>query len=291
MHYPTQRYRRRLAENLDSTELARSVFGGFVPRINYPSPQQIEDRLNWELYRSVSLLAQGDRSIFASTFTGIISAITSLTNNEIGDDSRDSETIRANISSLLEDLQDTQIEYGLPEAAFSKLQSVLATRLPQQGQGGTTRRILRIYEEAVQERASNLRVAFAAVRNYVNSVNDFLEGKQLVTDTNSDEPFPELKVSHADQSYTQLDSLSSGERQIVGLIYSASRLADGDVVLVDEPEISLHIDWQRRILQAMNDQLPSEKQLIVCTHSPVIASAFSDHMIELTPTPSTVTTS
>ena len=54
----------------------------------------------------------------------------------------------------------------------------------------------------------------------------------------------------------------------------------GRVVLIDEPEISLHIDWQRKLLPEMVKQL-GEKQLIICTHSPVIASKYRDRMIKL----------
>ncbi len=53
---------------------------------------------------------------------------------------------------------------------------------------------------------------------------------------------------------------------------------------VDEPELSLHIDWQQKIIHTMMQQFPS-KQLIVCTHSPIIASDYSENMIELTPMP------
>lgn len=62
-------------------------------------------------------------------------------------------------------------------------------------------------------------------------------------------------------------------------------MAYGRVVLIDEPEISLHIDWQRKLLPEIVKQL-SEKQLIICTHSPIIASKYQDRMIkiELQPT-------
>jgi predicted ATP-dependent endonuclease of OLD family len=84
--------------------------------------------------------------------------------------------------------------------------------------------------------------------------------------------------------------LSSGERQVIGLIYAASHMTGGRVVLIDEPEISLHIDWQRKLLPEMVKQLDEkqldekqldEKQLIICTHSAVIASKYRKRMIKL----------
>jgi len=61
-------------------------------------------------------------------------------------------------------------------------------------------------------------------------------------------------------------------------------------VLIDEPEISLHIDWQYKLIGAMVKQLPT-KQLIVCTHSPVIATDYEDKMIEIKPNPTAVSLS
>jgi predicted ATP-dependent endonuclease of OLD family len=57
-------------------------------------------------------------------------------------------------------------------------------------------------------------------------------------------------------------------------------MTGGRVVLIDEPEISLHIDWQRKLLPEMVKQL-DEKQLIICTHSAVIASKYRERMIKL----------
>jgi predicted ATP-dependent endonuclease of OLD family len=57
-------------------------------------------------------------------------------------------------------------------------------------------------------------------------------------------------------------------------------MSDQDIVLIDEPEISLHIDWQVKLLSSIAEQL-NGKQIITCTHSPVIASGHEDQMAEL----------
>ena len=113
-------------------------------------------------------------------------------------------------------------------------------------------------------------------------MNNFLDGKQLVTVEQDVEATPKLQIRHDDGTLNPLDTLSSGERQIAGLIYAASHVAQNNVILVDEPELSLHIDWQRKIIGAMVQQFPS-KQLIVCTHSPIVSAEYTDRMIELTP--------
>ena len=74
--------------------------------------------------------------------------------------------------------------------------------------------------------------------------------------------------------------LSSGERQILSMLYAATYQSDrGRVVLIDEPELSLHIDWQRKLLDRMAQQL-GQRQIIVCTHSPEIG-ADHDHDVDV----------
>lgn len=77
-----------------------------------------------------------------------------------------------------------------------------------------------------------------------------------------------VKNTWADCSVS-LDALSSGEKQIVSLM--AKLYLDGGkkIVLVDEPELSLSIDWQRKVLP---DVLSSGSvvQLLAITHSPFI---------------------
>ena len=51
-------------------------------------------------------------------------------------------------------------------------------------------------------------------------------------------------------------------------------------VLIDEPEISLHVDWQRRLLRRMAEQIGG-RQIIVCTHSPTIGADYEERQTEL----------
>ena len=283
----TQAMRRRVVPAKRPTALAREFFGQFVPTIDYPSPREIELQLDGAIQRAVNRLASEDRSLFSNAFTKVFNAISQEPVGDL-DDTRTADTIRASISQQLDHLQSTEGEYGLPDSnsAFVELKSQLQSSdlSGRDHDETTTVRILKVYEEALKQRANLLMDAFRPVREYIDAVNDFLEGKQLVTATPDVESTPRLHIRHDNARLSPLDTLSSGERQIAGLIYSASHVAEGNVILVDEPELSLHIDWQRKIIHAMMQQLTS-KQLIVCTHSPVIASDYMESMIELVPEP------
>jgi len=66
-----------------------------------------------------------------------------------------------------------------------------------------------------------------------------------------------------------LDDLSSGEKQIVSLMSELYLDYRPKLVLIDEPEISLSIDWQRKVLPDVVNS-PSVVQLLAITHSPFV---------------------
>ena len=74
-----------------------------------------------------------------------------------------------------------------------------------------------------------------------------------------------------------IERLSSGEKQIVfrgGFLLRNQKTTEGSVVLVDEPEISLHPKWQLEIMAFLKHLFMKDgnqtSQLIVATHSPFI---------------------
>ncbi len=68
------------------------------------------------------------------------------------------------------------------------------------------------------------------------------------------------------------DLLSAGEKQFLSFLCYNAFLTDS-VVIIDEPEISLHPDWQRRLIPTLKSQ-NSRNQFILTTHSPFIYSKF-----------------
>ena len=70
------------------------------------------------------------------------------------------------------------------------------------------------------------------------------------------------------------DKLSSGEKQMLSfLCYNAFNR--GMAVFIDEPELSLHVDWQRRLLSTLLKQ-GQKNQFFIATHSPFIYSKYPD---------------
>lgn len=114
-----------------------------------------------------------------------------------------------------------------------------------------------------------------SVRKFVDVCNVYLSGKRLIYDEAGYDIViePTTRNDEGDSprgERLELRMLSSGEKQIVSL-FSQIYLSEGRkfYVVIDEPELSLSVVWQRRFLP---DILSSERcsGLVAVTHSPFV---------------------
>lgn len=77
------------------------------------------------------------------------------------------------------------------------------------------------------------------------------------------------------------EKLSSGEKQLIILMVEALlQKKEQHIFLADEPELSLHIAWQRMIIPAVRELNPNS-QVIVATHSPEVASKYKNSIFDM----------
>jgi len=76
------------------------------------------------------------------------------------------------------------------------------------------------------------------------------------------------------------DKLSFGEKQMLSFL-CYNFFADDTIIIIDEPEMSLHGDWQRILFPVLMQQNASN-QFIVASHSPFIYAPYQDKQIILT---------
>ncbi|HEY5580249.1 MAG TPA: AAA family ATPase [Rhodoferax sp.] len=113
-----------------------------------------------------------------------------------------------------------------------------------------------------------------------NQVDLFLQTlKNFVPDKTFGFLSGELTV--ANEGPIPLAKLSSGEKQLLILFIEALlQRQQPYIFLADEPELSLHISWQRNIIAAIRSLNPNS-QIIVATHSPEIAGKFGDNILDM----------
>lgn len=77
-------------------------------------------------------------------------------------------------------------------------------------------------------------------------------------------------------------NLSSGERQIIyTLLKVAIATKNNALILMDEPEISLHLSWQEKLITQIRTINP-DSQLIIVTHSPaIVMNGWLDSFVDI----------
>ncbi|MFJ7106629.1 AAA family ATPase [Pseudomonas sp. NPDC098740] len=118
---------------------------------------------------------------------------------------------------------------------------------------------------------------YSEINQFTSTLKEFIPDKSFSISSG------ELKVASTEGKCEEIPipKLSSGEKQLIILLAEAL-LQRGRhyVYLADEPELSLHIDWQRKILPAIK-QLNQNAQIIAATHSPEVASKYPKCIIDM----------
>lgn len=99
----------------------------------------------------------------------------------------------------------------------------------------------------------------------VSSLNNFfVETKKIVSFEKN------LEIKKTTGEVLDLKNLSSGERQLIYIFLKVVNASSKkSILLMDEPEISLHMSWQEKLIKEILVINP-EQQIIIVTHSPAI---------------------
>ncbi|MEG6097312.1 AAA family ATPase [Enterobacter bugandensis] len=115
----------------------------------------------------------------------------------------------------------------------------------------------------------------SSINLLIDTFNRFLiQGKELIIKNEH----IYVKVGRITHSISEL---SSGERHI--LTFLCLVLFEGgkrNILIIDEPEISLNIKWQRELLSLFSELIP-QTQIIVASHSPSLANRNPQFLCEL----------
>ena len=118
---------------------------------------------------------------------------------------------------------------------------------------------------------------------FIDTMNSFIsnseDGKAIILDPVGRVYFI---TKHSNQKH-RIHDLSSGEKQLfiffANLIFKVKQDSSG-IFVVDEPELSLHLDWQRIFVEKTMEINPNI-QLIFATHAPEIIGRHRNKMFKL----------
>ena len=184
---------------------------------------------------------------------------------------------------LLEE-QNVRDEYTRRSSYMTRLRdagliSADTVTLPDRGMAEIDRKVLSIYLADVNDKLSVFATLLPRIELFTRILNSrFLYKSFRVV---SDLGF--LVSSEHDGSVVPLAALSSGEQHQVVLLYELLfRAEPGAIIFVDEPELSLHVTWQWKVLEDLKSiSQTSDLDFLVATHSPAITNGRRDLMVSL----------
>jgi len=117
---------------------------------------------------------------------------------------------------------------------------------------------------------------YAPKDTFVSIINGMLFKKKISINAGNQPVF------HSDNGEElSLEQLSSGEKQLFILLgETLLQRQQPCIFMADEPEISLHIDWQERLVPSLR-QINPNAQIVFATHSPDVVGAYGDNTINL----------
>ncbi|MXZ19443.1 MAG: AAA family ATPase [Caldilineaceae bacterium SB0665_bin_25] len=102
-------------------------------------------------------------------------------------------------------------------------------------------------------------------------INDIFQSKSI-------QVTPGITLGEAGEAIAS-DKLSAGEKQMLSFL-CYNTFSEAAAFFIDEPELSLHVDWQRLLLPTLLEQ-GTDNQFFIATHSPFIYANYPDKEILL----------
>ena len=125
------------------------------------------------------------------------------------------------------------------------------------------------------------------IENEINAVEEYREEKikpfdvlaQLIKKIFHQKGIKMKSFVFGDDNFISSEKLSAGEKQMLSFL-CYNTFSKNKVIFIDEPELSLHPDWQRMLVPTLLKQ-GNNNQFFIATHSPFIYSKYSDKEIQL----------
>jgi predicted ATP-dependent endonuclease of OLD family len=138
--------------------------------------------------------------------------------------------------------------------------------------------VLRSYKTTIETRLDAYAGLFLKLSTFQSTLNSFLHDKRVALHVRRG-----LHIRSAGRTL-EVESLSSGEKQLLLLACNTLIASDRPTIFfIDEPELSLNVKWQRKLVDALLAiSAGSPVQFVLATHSIQIIAGYADQIYEMT---------
>ena len=210
-----------------------------------------------------------DSSIGESSIATLYNEILHRLVSQSGDNNLDSTPTKKSIEERVKKLESRYKEFAqyrlLPKFSGKEILAAVSSVPP--NNTSIMIKVLDPYLESLKKKLEAMTEVYMRVDSFVSIINRFLKNKKLVFDLHSG-----MAITANDGTSLEPAMLSSGERHLFLLFCNSLVAVDRpSIFIIDEPEISLNIKWQRRLLDS----------LLECSGDNPVQYLFATHSIEL----------
>jgi predicted ATP-binding protein involved in virulence len=136
---------------------------------------------------------------------------------------------------------------------------------------------MNLYVKDSEEKLATLETLSQQIKLLLDIINTKFQGKKLkVNETNG-------LVIASKEGEIDLTLLSSGEQHELVMFYDLIfKVKPNTLVMIDEPELSLHITWQNTFIDELKKIVKQSKfDVLIATHSPTVVGNNINLMVAL----------
>lgn len=184
--------------------------------------------------------------------------------------------------SLLQEDSSAFSQFGLVAPIDTTAFSDILTRVTDAAEPFILQ-VLESFLQGQQSRLNALRPIHSKLRNFVNLINSYFGGKHI-----SFNIYDGFEIVLPDQALLadqalDPDKLSSGEKNLLLILLNVfTSPRKSSLIIIDEPELSLNIKWQRTLVESLLELgKDSHWHFIMATHSIELLTRHSDRVVVL----------
>ncbi|MBJ2080881.1 AAA family ATPase [Serratia ureilytica] len=268
----------------DEVELRQAVRMGTPKRIQdlvlrsreIALSQALSAATKWIARKAVQGTNQGSDNVHSTYVRILKQLVLSSGNGETTFPESDIDILKANLNKIgneTSELAKYELTSFLDMSEFDKFLSNNST-----SQRALSAELLKPYIESLDGRLDAVRSIYKILDKFISTINGLLTDKEI--GFHLSQGFSIINKFGDDLQPAQL---SSGEQQLLLLFCYVLVARDfSSIFMIDEPEISLNIKWQRTIIQSLLDITDGANiQFIFASHSLEIISQHRSRVVKL----------
>lgn len=268
----------------DEVELRQAVKMGTPKRIQdlvlrsreIALSQALNAATKWIARKAVQGTNKGTDNVHSTYVRILKQLVSSSSKDEISIKDDDIDTLKISLKKIGSETKSLA-KYELTSfLEMSEFEDILSTA--SKSQKGLSAELLKPYIESLDGRLAGVRSIYKTLDKFISTINDLLTDKTISFQLSQG-----FLIKNKFGDVLQPAQLSSGEQQLLLLFcYVLVARDTPSIFMIDEPEISLNIKWQRIIINSLLDITEGANiQFIFASHSLEIISQHRNRVVKL----------